>query len=234
VQVFDFPKREKRASRDPWAIEPSATQTIPDFRPDFEPDLVTEPDYRDRPSSPSLALDPPGPTRRANSDERRKSSRRASGLSRRKSSSANAQRGGSAASAREPTSRAPRSTAEQALFGHRLFEKGRLAEARQVFERLVGRNIRDAFPHAMLGTIYLALGDQDRALALFEAALQLDPNEISSLVYRGEIRLNRGRLKQAMADLQRAVTLGLADNPFVQRAHRLIRVGQDLLRRQRR
>ena len=137
-------------------------------------------------------------------------------------------RGGAAAGGPQPTK--PSRHAEIALHGHQLFEMGRLEEARRVFEDLVGMEPRDSFPHTMLGTIYLALGDQDRALALFEAALQIDPGELSALVYRGEIRLNQGKTRPAMLDLNRAVALGLGDDPFVDRARRLIRMAQDRAR----
>ncbi len=128
----------------------------------------------------------------------------------------------------------PQDTAELALFGHQLFEAGRLDEARVIFEGLVSTGATDAFSHTMLGTIYLARGEQDRALALFEAALQIDPKDLSALVYRGEVRLNRGKLKSAVHDFQQAVALGAADDPFVDRARRLIRMARSLARRARR
>ncbi len=127
----------------------------------------------------------------------------------------------------------PERIAEVSLFGHRLFEEGRLEEARGVFEGLVSLGVEDAFPHTMLGTVYLALGDQDRALALFEAALTLDPADLAARVYRGEIRLNRGRFKLAVEDLRRAVNAGAAEDPFVDRARRLLRMARDLARRRR-
>src|SRR4051812_43531087 len=46
--------------------------------------------------------------------------------------------------------------AEVCLFGHHLFEAGRVQEAKVVFEGVVGLGVEDAFPHTMLGTIYLA------------------------------------------------------------------------------
>lgn len=121
--------------------------------------------------------------------------------------------------------------AEMSLFGHQLFESGKIEEARVVFEGLVGMDVADSFPYTMLGTIYLALGDPDRALALFEAALQLDRFDLPALVYRGEIRLNRGRLKSALDDFHRAVRLGPGEDPFVERAKRLTRLAQDAARR---
>jgi Flp pilus assembly protein TadD len=121
--------------------------------------------------------------------------------------------------------------AEMAAFGHQLFEQGRLQEARIVFEGLVGFGVEDAFPHTMLGTVYLALGRFDRALALFEAALGFDETDIAALVYRGEIRLNQGKVKTALADLEQVVEIGRAGDPFVERARRLIGMAQAARRR---
>jgi tetratricopeptide (TPR) repeat protein len=123
---------------------------------------------------------------------------------------------------------------ELALHGHTLFEGGHLDEARAVFEQIVSLGVKDAFPHAMLGTIYLALGKHDRALALFEEALALDGNDIAARVYRGELRLNAGKIKPALADLFRALELGPPSDPFVERARRLIGIAQKMKHRRKR
>jgi len=127
----------------------------------------------------------------------------------------------------------PQEAAELAAFGHKLFEMGKLDEARVIFEKLVGADTRDAFVHTMLGTVYLALNAQDRALALFQAALKLDPDDLAAVVYRGEIRLNRGKLKAAMEDLQRALSLGASTDPFVERAKRLIKMAKHLAKKKK-
>lgn len=128
----------------------------------------------------------------------------------------------------------PQEVADLALFGHQLFEMGRLEEARVIFEGLVSTDSRDAFSHTMLGTIYLALGKQDRALELFVHALKLDPADLAALVYRGEVRLNQGKVRAALEDLERAVALGRPHDPFVERAKRLVRMAKGLLQKKRR
>jgi tetratricopeptide (TPR) repeat protein len=124
--------------------------------------------------------------------------------------------------------------AELALDGHKLFEQGKLDQAREVFEGIVGKGTPDAFPHAMLGTIYLAQGQDDRALALFEAALAIDPDDIAALVYRAELRINGGSLKPAVEDLMRAVKLRPSSDPFVDRAQKLLSIAQKLKTRRKR
>ncbi|MBL8949409.1 MAG: tetratricopeptide repeat protein [Myxococcaceae bacterium] len=127
----------------------------------------------------------------------------------------------------------PQEAADLAAFGHRLFELGKLDEARVIFEKLVNAETRDAFVHTMLGTVYLALNAQDRALALFQAALKLDPDDLAAVVYRGEIRLNRGKLKAAVEDLQRAIGLGPSTDPFVERAKRLMKMAKHLAKKKK-
>lgn len=112
--------------------------------------------------------------------------------------------------------------AELCLFGHHLFERGRLDEARVVFEGIVSLEVEDAFPHTMLGTIYLAQGKAREALPLFESAIKLDPRDVAARVYRGEIRIHTGSLRSGLADLKKATGLAPATDPFVVRARKLI------------
>ncbi|MFZ5470401.1 MAG: tetratricopeptide repeat protein [Myxococcota bacterium] len=206
VPVFYFPKRAKAV------LARSQTLTLPEFRLDTnEAERVTDP--LGVPAVPEASPPSASPSPKPRKGGKKKG---------KKDGKAAKPRG------RELT---PTQVAEMSLLGHQLFEMGRLDEARVVFEGLVGLGVKDAFPHTMLGTIYLALDDQERALALFEAALQVDRSDLAALVYRGEIRLNRGKVKPALEDLSRAIELGLGDDPFVERARRLMVMAQEVLKR---
>ena len=113
---------------------------------------------------------------------------------------------------------------ELARFGRYLFEEERLEDAQAVLESLVASSVMDAFPYSMLGTVYLAQRDFHRALALFEAALALAPDDLASHVYRAEIRLRQGRGDLASPDLRFVRRNGEAEDPFVQRAEQLTRL----------
>lgn len=117
---------------------------------------------------------------------------------------------------------AERAFTDLTRLGHEAFEAGRTAEARVIFESLVALGRRDPFAHTMLGTILLSEQAFDEALEHFEAALSIDPDELPALVYRGEIRLARRKTSRAVEDLERAVKLGAASDPFVQRARKLL------------
>jgi len=65
------------------------------------------------------------------------------------------------------------------------------------------------------------------ALAAFEMALVIIPDDIPTLTYRGETHILLGRIVEARNDLQKVLDLGQKpskdDLPFVQRAKGLIR-----------
>jgi tetratricopeptide (TPR) repeat protein len=113
-----------------------------------------------------------------------------------------------------------RSLADVAVFGHQLYESGRLNEARVVFEGVVAMDPAEAFPYTVLGAIFLAQQDVHRALALFEAALEIDPEDVAALVYRGEIRIRLGQNPRGERDLKRALEIDPdgPTSPFSQRA----------------
>ncbi len=112
---------------------------------------------------------------------------------------------------------------ELAVLGHTLFTQGRIPEAKVIFEGLVVGDATDGFARTMLGTISLALQDFERAMALFEEALAIDPGDVSALVYRGELRLERRKVRLGLCDLERALELAEQGDPFAERAARLLK-----------
>ncbi len=120
---------------------------------------------------------------------------------------------------------------DRAIFGHTLFARGRMREAQVVFESIVAGEPDEAFPYTMLGAIYLAQGDDGRALALFDAALTMDPADPAALVNRAEIRLRRSQPKLALKDLERAITGGrTGPAPFLPRAQALANLARAMVR----
>jgi Tfp pilus assembly protein PilF len=126
------------------------------------------------------------------------------------------------------------SLADRALFGHGLFARGRVREAQVVFESIVSQEPEEAFAYTMLGALFLAQGDDSKALALFGAALALDPDDPAALVGRADIRLQRGQPQAALPDLERAVQADpLGKRPFSKRARALLAIARTTRRSRR-
>ena len=129
-----------------------------------------------------------------------------------------------------PSPESEHARADMAALGHELFSRGKIAEARVIFEGLAAE-ASDAFVFTMLGTIHLAQNELDKGLARFEEALKLDPEDLAALVYRAEIRLQKKRVRQAIDDLQKAIGLGSSSEPFVDRARRLLQMARRAVKR---
>jgi len=233
VEVFHFPKRKpSRASR-PTDEGRAPRVTLPDFSGDDEP--------RESGDEPLVAPTAPKPARRR-TPRKSDSPGKGRGSKRRAAPEEDPAVRQKAEQLQEVFSRpggqpgavSRTEIAELCLFGHHLFERGQLDEARAVFEKIVGLGVEEAFPHTMLGTIFLAQGQSDRALALFEAALGLDGRDLAARVYRAEIRFNAGRLQEAKSDLEQAIKQGPDEDPFTDRARRLLQMVEDRAKRARR
>jgi tetratricopeptide (TPR) repeat protein len=86
----------------------------------------------------------------------------------------------------------------------------------------------------LLGTIYMAQGASERALACFDEALEDDPSDLSARFHRGEARLDLGDLLLAREDLDYVLESGTAGSPLVQQALRLLQRIDELKDRKRR
>ena len=94
--------------------------------------------------------------------------------------------------------------AKMAQTGCELADAGRLDEARQLFEGMTAINPKDGAAHAALGTVFQKLGRITDAIAEYDAALALEPENPVALGNRGELRIKRGEL-DGMDDLVKAV-----------------------------
>jgi tetratricopeptide (TPR) repeat protein len=90
---------------------------------------------------------------------------------------------------------------------YELLESGRLEEARDLYQGLVAADPYDSVFHCHLGATLLRSGEADAAFDEFNYALQFNIANGDALVGRGEIHLQRGALKEAVADLGKAIEL---------------------------
>jgi Flp pilus assembly protein TadD len=91
-----------------------------------------------------------------------------------------------------------------AKIGCDLAARGRLDDARIIFEGLVAGNPKDSSAQAALGTVYQRLQRRVDARACFDRALALFPDNVVALANRGELRL-RGGDAGGVEDLARAI-----------------------------
>jgi predicted Zn-dependent protease len=89
-----------------------------------------------------------------------------------------------------------------------LFLQGKVADAQSIFQGLAAINPKDAYFARMLGVVECAAGQRANALAAFETAIKLDPQEPAGCVGRAEVLLAMGQKARAVEDLKRAVAAG--------------------------
>ncbi|MCI0604891.1 tetratricopeptide repeat protein [bacterium] len=117
------------------------------------------------------------------------------------------------------------------LSGHSLFENGRMAEAKQIFEGLAVLDGGNPYVHGHLGAIYQKEKAFDLAIAHYTRALQVFPGDLCSLVNRGEIQLRQGKFAEAADDFHKAIELDpRGSDRFANRARMLVLTVQEALR----
>lgn len=84
------------------------------------------------------------------------------------------------------------------------FLQGRVAEARTLFQGLYAVNPVDPYFAKALGVIELAAGNSQGALAAYDVAIKLAPNDPGAFVGRAEVKLSLGQKAQAVEDLKKA------------------------------
>ena len=101
--------------------------------------------------------------------------------------------------------------AVQAKVSALLAEK-KVKEAIQIGEAAVKQNEQDAGFHALLGALYLADGQAERASASFRRALELDPNSIPARLGLARVAISQQKDEEAIGHLK-AVIKDRPDQP---------------------
>jgi tetratricopeptide (TPR) repeat protein len=111
---------------------------------------------------------------------------------------------------------------EKAMHAFHAYELGRYEDARVLFEELASRDPLEGYYRTALGAISLAAEDLDGALAHFNDALRLNPEDTAALVNRGEVHLRLGNVLEAAHDFSRVVDLDPENkDPLTERARLL-------------
>ncbi|XXF76023.1 SycD/LcrH family type III secretion system chaperone [Myxococcaceae bacterium GXIMD 01537] len=102
------------------------------------------------------------------------------------------------------------------------FYQGRINEARTLFQGLYAVSPTDSYFAKALGVVELAAGNGQGALAAYDVALKLSPNDAQAYVGRAEVRLSLGQKTQALEDLRRAASLAPQDDPLARKAAAMV------------
>jgi Flp pilus assembly protein TadD len=117
------------------------------------------------------------------------------------------------------------------MTGYNLFAEGHLEEARTIFEGITILDDKNAYSYSILGAIYQKQEQYDLAVARYNQALALYPDDVSALTNRGEIYLKQGKFEEAAADLRKAISLDpTKEHPSANRARLLVALTTEALK----
>jgi type III secretion system low calcium response chaperone LcrH/SycD len=102
------------------------------------------------------------------------------------------------------------------------YYQGRITEARTLFQGLYAVNPLDPYFAKALGVIELAAGNAQGAMAAYDVAIKLSPDDAGAYVGRAEVKLLLGQKAQALEDLRKATTTGAEKDPNRIKAEALV------------
>ncbi len=91
--------------------------------------------------------------------------------------------------------------------GYFLYYQGKVAEARTVFQGLYAINPLDPYFAKALGVVEMAAGNPAGAVAAYDVALKIAPQDAGAYLGRAEVKLLQGQKAQAIDDLRKAQQL---------------------------
>jgi tetratricopeptide (TPR) repeat protein len=91
--------------------------------------------------------------------------------------------------------------------GYQLLERGKIEEAKEIYQGLVAADPSDSVFHCHLGSILVRLGNTDEAFDEFNLSLNYNIANVDAFVGRGEIFLSRGQVQEAIDDFRKAIEL---------------------------
>ena len=102
--------------------------------------------------------------------------------------------------------------------GYYFYYQGKVNEARTVFQGLYAINPMDPYFAKALGVVEMAAGNPTGAVAAYDVALKIAPQDAGAYLGRAEVKLLQGQKAQALDDLKRALQFsppGSAENTQV-------------------
>lgn len=84
------------------------------------------------------------------------------------------------------------------------FYQGKVQEARTLFQGLYAVNPMDPYFAKALGVVEMAAGNPPGALAAYDVAIKIAPQDAAAFAGRAEVKIAMGQKAQAVDDLRRA------------------------------
>lgn len=107
--------------------------------------------------------------------------------------------------------------------GYFLFYQGKVAEARTVFQGLYAINPLDSYFAKALGVVEMAAGNPVGAVAAYDVALKIAPQDAGAYLGRAEVKLLQGQKAQAVDDLRKAQQYSETESQENQKAGALLK-----------
>lgn len=106
--------------------------------------------------------------------------------------------------------------------GFYFFYQGKVNEARTVFQGLYAVNPMDPYFAKALGVVEMAAGNPVGAVAAYDVALKLAPNDAQAWLGRAEVRLLQGAKAEAVDNLRKAQQHAKPESPENQKVSAML------------
>lgn len=108
--------------------------------------------------------------------------------------------------------------------GYYFYYQGKVNEARTVFQGLYAINPMDPYFAKALGVVEMAAGNPAGAVAAYDVALKIAPQDAGAYLGRAEVKLLQGQKAQAVEDLKRAQQYSKPESPENTKVSALLQV----------
>ena len=106
--------------------------------------------------------------------------------------------------------------------GYYFFYQGKVNEARTVFQGLYAINPMDPYFAKALGVVEMAAGNPAGAVAAYDVAIKIAPQDAAAYLGRAEVKLLQGQKTQALDDLKRAQQYAQPESPENQKVSAML------------
>lgn len=106
--------------------------------------------------------------------------------------------------------------------GYYFFYQGKVNEARTVFQGLYAINPMDPYFAKALGVVEMAAGNPAGAVAAYDVAIKIAPQDAAAYLGRAEVKLLQGQKTQALDDLRRAQQYAQPESPENQKVSAML------------